>query len=195
MRDEGQTTMEQGLLGWPKGRATGLQAQVDSFSVTGSGPYTLTSVPDGALMLVFFDGILQPSSNYLLNTPARQVALAAGVVPSEIQTLTLVYTLSSQTALTGAVNSVNFTLAGDVTGIVSANTVGKIQGQAVPAGTPPAAPLIYTSQGNYAWGAPDRTFTTQSYTLSTSAATVNVYDTSPFKANQIVLFVNGSSFF
>lgn len=183
------------MLGWPKGRAKGLQAQVDSFPVTGVGPYTLTNVPDGALMLVFFDGILQPPANYLVNTTARQFALPAGVVPAEIQTLTLVYTTSSQVAVTGAVNSVNFTLAGDVTGIVSANTVGKIQGQAVSVGTPPAAPLTYTSQGSYAWGAPDRTFTTQSYTLGTSVANVNVYDTSPFKAGQIVLFVNGSNFF
>jgi len=187
--------MEQGLLGWPKGRNKGLRVQVDSFAVTGSGPYALTAVPDGALVLGFFDGILQPKANYLVSGATRQAVLPANVTPANIQTFTLAYTVGSESLVSAGAPSQAVTLAGDVAGPVSANTVGKIQGQAVLLGNPPAAPLVYTSQGNYAWGAPDRTFPTQSYTLSTSAATVAVYDTSPFKANQTVLFVNGSSFF
>lgn len=87
--------MQNGLLGWPRGNtAPGLRVQVDTFAVTGAGPYPLSSMPDGGLMLAFFDGILQPAANFTTNAPARQAAIASGVATSSIATFTLAYSVS-----------------------------------------------------------------------------------------------------
>lgn len=86
--------MEQGLLGWPQGGTPGWRVQVDSFAVTGTGPYPLSATPNGGLVLGFFDGILQPDTNYLVSNSLRKVSIASGVATSDIQTFTVAYSVS-----------------------------------------------------------------------------------------------------
>lgn len=89
------TTREQEFAtGWPNSRKPGLRVQVDVFEILGTGPYKLSNKPSAVLMLVFFDGRLRPLSDIIVNPVDQQVLIAHGINYTNVQTLTLVYSIN-----------------------------------------------------------------------------------------------------
>jgi len=66
-----------------------LRVQADSFATSVPGPYTLTQQPSGSLLLVFFDGIEQPASNYSIN--GQRLSIPGSVNTSLFNTVRIVY--------------------------------------------------------------------------------------------------------
>ena len=68
---------------------SGSTANIASDPFTGSGPYALSHTPSGGLMRVFFDGILQPSSNY--EVTGGSVSLTSAVNPALFTNVDITY--------------------------------------------------------------------------------------------------------
>ena len=62
---------------------------ITSEAFTGSGPYALSHAPNGRLTLVFFDGILQPSTNY--EVTGSSVSLTSAVDPALFTNVAVTY--------------------------------------------------------------------------------------------------------
>jgi hypothetical protein len=66
-----------------------LRVHNDSFAVSVPGPYTLSQQPNNSMLLVFFDGIEQPSANVVIS--GRSLSIAPGVDQTTFQTVRLSY--------------------------------------------------------------------------------------------------------
>lgn len=78
------------------GAGSNLLTAADSFA-SSAGPFPLSQTPDGKVMLVFFDGIEQPTSNWSLL--GQEIVLGDGVDYNLLQTIRVNYSYKSSSTL------------------------------------------------------------------------------------------------